>query len=272
MDRRTTPSNGRVALESLRGKVTADRFVAGEPARVVLPLIDLCTSPGGDRDRQLVFGDSVTVIDRQDGWAFLQSSKDGYCGYTPELALADAQEATHWLSAPSSHLYPEPRVQAHELTVLTLGSQLRVLALGERFAETTDGFVPVGHLRSLDDRMDDPVAAAELFLGAPYLWGGNSRVGIDCSGLVQAALLACGIACPGDSDLQAKSVGSELPPDAELRRGDLLFWKGHVAMVADEKRIIHATGHVMAVAYEPIDAAINRIAATSQPVLTRRRP
>jgi cell wall-associated NlpC family hydrolase len=147
-----------------------------------------------------------------------------------------------------------------------------VTGQSERFAETPDGFVPMIHLAPVDSRMPDPVVVAEMFLGTPYLWGGNSRAGIDCSGLVQAALLACGIACPGDSDLQSESVGTELGPDAPLRRGDLVFWKGHVALVADPTRLIHAYGHIMATGYEGTNDAIARIAANGTPVLTRRRP
>jgi cell wall-associated NlpC family hydrolase len=147
-----------------------------------------------------------------------------------------------------------------------------VLAEAGRFAETPEGFVPLVHLLPADSVMTDPVAVAEMFLGTPYLWGGNSRAGIDCSGLVQAALLACAIPCPGDSDLQARTVGTELAPDAPSHRGDLIFWKGHVAMVADSHRLIHANGHAMATVHEPMAAALDRIAATGTPVLTRRRP
>jgi cell wall-associated NlpC family hydrolase len=163
-------------------------------------------------------------------------------------------------------------VQAPEIAALSFGARLTVLAEAGRFAETPEGFVPLVHLLPADSVMTDPVAVAEMFLGTPYLWGGNSRAGIDCSGLVQAALLACAIPCPGDSDLQARTVGTELAPDAPSHRGDLIFWKGHVAMVADSHRLIHANGHAMATVHEPMAAALDRIAATGTPVLTRRRP
>lgn len=267
-----TPANGRAALAGLRGTVDAPRHVAGERARIAVPLTDLDRAPGGPRDRQLLLGDGVTVIDRAHGWAFLQAAKDGYCGYVPEAALGAARAPTHRVIAPATHLYPEPKVQAHELCALSFGSLLTVTGTVERFAQTPDGFVPLQHLRDLADPLTDPVAVAALFLGTPYLWGGNSRAGIDCSGLVQAALLACGRDCPGDSDLQAQSVGHPLQPDEALQPGDLIFWIGHVAMVADAGRIIHATGHHMAVVFEDMAVAVARIAAAGQPVLARRRP
>lgn len=271
-DRRLTPANARAALASLRGTVDAPRYVAGEPARIAVPLVDLNRAPDGPRDRQLLLGDGVTVIDRDQGRAFVQAAKDGYCGYVPETALATARAPTHRVIAPATHLYPQPKVQAHELCALSFGCLLTVTGTAERFAETPDGFVPVQHLQALADPLTDPVAVAGLFLGTPYLWGGNSRAGIDCSGLVQAALLACGKTCPGDSDLQAQSVGRALQPEEMLRPGDLIFWSGHVAMVADADRIIHATGHLMAVVLEDTEAAIARIAAAGKPVLARRRP
>jgi cell wall-associated NlpC family hydrolase len=130
--------------------------------------------------------------------------------------------------------------------------------------------VPKPHLRPISHPFRDPVTVAQLFFGTPYLWGGNSAFGIDCSGLVQAALLACGIACPGDSDLQA-ALGNTVPDDAPMLRGDLIFWKGHVAMVVDDQTLIHANAHHMAVAYEPIDAAIARIKAQGGGTVTGRR-
>jgi cell wall-associated NlpC family hydrolase len=201
----------------------------------------------------------------------VQAAKDGYCGYLPDAAVGAARVPTHWVAAPSSHLYPEPRVQANEIAALPFGARLTVTGTQGSFAETPEGYVPLTHLRTTDAPLADPVAVATLFLGTPYLWGGNSRAGIDCSGLVQAALLACGIACPGDSDLQA-GIGQEVPDGADLIAGDLLFWKGHVALVADGARILHATGHVMATVFEDRSAAIDRIAAMGHPVIARRRP
>jgi cell wall-associated NlpC family hydrolase len=270
MDRRLTPANTRAALDSLRCTVEAPRFTAGEPARVTLPLVDLCRAPQGSRERQLLLGDALTVIDRHEGWAFVQAVKDGYCGYLPEAAIGPPRAPTHWIAAPASHLYPEPRVRAPELAALPFGARLTVTATSDVFAETPEGFVPRVHLRPVEAPLQGPVAVATLFLGTPYLWGGNSRAGIDCSGLVQAALLACGIACPGDSDLQ-ENLGQEVPEGADLQAGDLLFWKGHVALVADATRILHATGHSMATVFEDRIAAIDRIAAAGHPVIARRR-
>lgn len=270
MDPRLTPANDRAALESLRGSVVAPHFTTGEAARVTAPLADLCRAPQGARERQVLMGDALTVIDRRAGWCFVQAAKDGYCGYLPEAAIGTARAPTHWVTAPASHLYPEPRVQAREITALPFGAQLTVTGTQGPFAETPEGFVPMTHLRPADAPLADPVAVAALFLGTPYLWGGNSRAGIDCSGLVQAALLACGLPCPGDSDLQ-ESLGQDVPEAAELQPGDLMFWKGHVALVADKTRILHATGHFMATVFEDRATAVSRIAASGFPVIARRR-
>ncbi len=260
-DRRTTPANVRVAHVSLRGRVNAEHYVEGEKACIAAPLADLLTAPGGARDRQLLMGDSVLVLDRRDGYAFLQSRKDGYCGYVSEAELGNAVEATHWVCAPASHLYPAADVKQREIAVLSFGARIAVVAEHERFLEAAAGqFVPRAHLAAIGQRMHDPAGVAEIFLGTPYLWGGNSRDGIDCSGLVQAALLACGIACPGDSDMQ-QGLGTVLPDRGALRRGDLIFWKGHVAMALDGDRIIHANAFRMAVTIEGTDTALARIVA-----------
>ncbi|MFN4130531.1 MAG: C40 family peptidase [Paracoccaceae bacterium] len=270
MDRRSTPFSGRFALPSLRGWVEAT-FTEGEAATVRHPLADLLAHPGGARNRQLVLGDAVTVIDLADGHAFVQAAKDGYCGWLAAAAIGPASTATHWVSARSSHLYSAPKVQAPETATLPFGAQLTVTAPCGSFAETPLGYVPLVHLRALGDRPADPVRVAETLLGAPYLWGGNSAAGLDCSGLVQAAMLACGLPCPGDSD-QQQALGQPLEDKAALQRGDLLFWQGHVAWVADKRRILHANGHTMTVAFEPIATAIARILAQGGgPVTARRR-
>lgn len=272
MDRRLAPGNARAALQSLQGQVEAERFVPGEPAQVVVPLADLLARPFGPRDRQLLLGDSVVVIDRDEGHAFVQARKDGYCGYLALAEVGIAPIATHVVGVPATHAYPEPKVQARETERLSFGARVAVAVPGEKFTFTNRGYIPTPHLRPLAEPFSDPVAVAMLFLGTPYLWGGNSRDGLDCSGLVQAALLACGKACPGDSDLQ-QVLGTELPEDAGLERGDLLFWRGHVAIAVDAETLIHANGHAMAVALEPVADTIRRIAEQGGgPVTARRRP
>lgn len=272
MDRRLTPFSGRIALISLQGMVQADAFTSGEPAQIIAPLADLRDKPTGARDRQLLLGDGVTVIDHQEGHSFVQSGKDGYCGWVAADSLGPPTPLTHWISARSSHLYAAPKVQAPETAALPMGARVHVSAITNGFAQTPMGHVPLPHLHALDDRPGDPVQVAEGLLGAPYLWGGNSAAGIDCSGLVQGAWLACGLACPADSD-QQQALGSALPEGAPIQRGDLIFWKGHVAIIVDAKRLIHANGHRMSVAYEDTAACIARIAAQNGgPVTARRRP
>ena len=270
MDRRVTAFSGRVALEALRGNVEAEVYVAGEAGAVAVPLADLCAAPGGARDRQVVFGEPLVVVERRAGHAFVQMGKDGYCGWLAEAEVGPEVRATHWVAVRGTHLYPAPRVQARESAALPFGARLAVTGGGETWAEVVGGYVPAMHLRRMGDMFNDPVAVAELFLGAPYLWGGNSAAGVDCSGLVQGALLACGRICPGDSDMQA-AMGAELGAGAVLRRGDLVFWKGHVAMMVDGARIIHANGHSMDVRIEGLEAATARIAAQGGGAVTGRR-
>ncbi|MGL5009896.1 MAG: NlpC/P60 family protein [Paracoccaceae bacterium] len=268
-DRRVTPFSGRVALESLRGAVDAQTFVPGEALRVIVPVADLCAEPGGALDRQLLWGTAFVAIERRDAWVFGQSDRGGYCGWLRETALDQGAEPTHWVASLATHAYPAPRVQAAPAIWLSHGSRLVIGQIEGAWAATDAGYVPAGHLRLIGDWETDPVAVAGRFLGVPYLWGGNSAAGFDCSALVQAALMACGMDCPGDSD-QQRTIGTEVAGD--LQRGDLIFWKGHVAMVSGPDQIIHANGHTMNVAFEGLAAATARIAAAEgSPILTRRR-
>ncbi len=273
-DRRLLPANGRVAHLSLKGLVKAERYVEGEAARIAAPLADLLARQDGPRDRQLLMGDPVLVLERLDRHAFLRVGKDGYCGYVALSALGPDRGATHFVAAPATHLYATASIRRRELASLSFGCQLAIVGTEGRFAITDLGlYVPSVHLRPVGPPLTDPAGIAEMFIGTPYLWGGNSRGGIDCSGLVQAALLACGIPCPGDSDLQWASVGTRLAAGADLRRGDLLFWKGHVAMVTGPDRMIHANGFRMAVTCEGIAEGLARIRAQEGDVfLGCRRP
>ncbi len=282
-DRRTLRYNGHVAHSSLTGSVQADRFTDGEVCRVVEVVADLCAKPDGPRDRQLLRGEAFVALDVCDGHVFGYAAKDGYVGWLKVTALVDhpAEPPTHRVSAQRSYAKSTPGLKTMgRITSLPLGAQLVVLDEDDGWARNAwgrgaipaDGFVPAGHLSPVGKLESDPVAVAERLLGAPYLWGGNSAFGIDCSGLIQAGCMASGIACPGDSDQQQAKLGADLPEDAPLQRGDLLFWKGHVAWVADPDTLLHANAFHMAVAYEPLQDAIERIEAQGDgPVTARKR-
>lgn len=267
MDRRLTPATDRVAHVSLKGQIEAPAWTEGQKLRVQVNITDLLRTPGGARERQLVLGDEFTVIDREGDHVFGFAVKDGYCGWLPEVALATGSEPTHWVASTGTHLYTGPRVQKAQFAVPT-GAKVLVSGFDGKWAKGDFGYMPASHLRAIGDWFSDPVAVAEGFLGTPYLWGGNSRAGLDCSGLVQLAFAACGAAIPADSDLQM-FVGTEV--SGRPQRGDLIFWDGHVALIVGDGRILHANGFTMSVAYEGLDAAIARIGVAEGPVLARRR-
>ena len=271
-DRRLIPFSGRFALDSLRGRVEAEAFVAGEPARIGVALANLSLDRGAARDRQLLFGTEVLVIERRDEAAFVQSRPDGYCGWVAAGVLAAPVTVTHVVSARATHVYREASIKRGEAMALSLGARLAVLETEGSFARIAQGFVPGCALRPLAKPETDPVAVAERLLGTPYLWGGNSAFGIDCSGLVQLAHRLCALPCPADSDQQWQGFGTLLPEGAGPRRGDLVFWKGHVAMLCDSATIVHANGHSMNVMRENLAEALARIAASgTAPFLGMRR-
>lgn len=271
-DRRLTPATDRVVLA---GQAAAHPHLApteGRAATVSVPLADLRAAPRGKRDRQVLFGEGALALEDRDGWSFVVLDRDGYVGWVETTVLGAPVEATHRVAVRATHIYAAPDIKSPDLAALSFGARLRIVSETDRFMETHDGrFVPKPHLRGLGAPFRDPVTIAQLHFGTPYLWGGNSAQGIDCSGLVQAALLACGLPCPGDSDLQEAALGTPLPEDVPVERGDLFFWRGHVAIAVDGDTLIHANAHHMAVAYEPIAAARARIDAQGGGPLTSRR-
>ncbi|MDV4168954.1 NlpC/P60 family protein [Rhodovulum sp. FJ3] len=272
-DRRMLAANARVAAAELEGVIDAPAYVDGTHQMVSRPVVDLLAAPAGARDRQLLYGQGVRVFEVHDGWAFCMALRDGYVGYVRASDLMGPIEATHVVAVPATHAYPVPDFKQPPFMHLSLGSRFRVVGASGAFFETAEGyFIPKPHLRPANKPFTDVTAVAQLFFGAPYLWGGNSVLGIDCSGLVQAAHLACGIPCQGDSDQQMRALGDPLGPDDPLQRGDLLFWKGHVALAVDADTIIHANAHHMAVAYEGFLDACARIAEAGEgPLLAHKR-
>ena len=246
----------------------------GEVRTIGVPVADLRAEPDGKRDRQLIYGEDFRVLETLDGWAHGCAEKDGYTGYVRTDLLVAQRIPTHFVSARSSHLYPAPDFKTEEVAALSFGARLSVIAEHEKFVELVGGqFVPRPHIAPIDEQFDDPIEVAERFMGVPYLWGGNSIWGLDCSGLVQVALQSCGVDCPGDADMQEGRVGTVIGDNAKPERGDLFFWKGHVGLIRDENTLLHANAYHMAVVDEPLDEAIARIKAQGDgPVTGRRRP
>lgn len=263
-DRRLTPARPDLAAASLAGQMVADRFVEGRVLQVRDAVLPLRRAPAGDAplETQALRGERVTIYDEEEGWAWGQLAGDGYVGYLPAEGLGAASEPTHQVAVLRTFVYPGPSIKLPVTAALSLGARLAIRELRGDFAVTAEGeHVWAAHLAPADAAEADFVAVAERFLGVPYLWGGKTGLGLDCSGLVQVSLAAAGVPAPRDSDLQERDVGTALAPDTrDLRRGDLLFWKGHVGIMRDPETLLHASGHHMLVVSEPLAAARERIA------------
>ncbi len=269
-DRRITPVRADLADERLRGQVEAERFTTGTVKRLIASFAPLHRHPSREApvDTQAIFGEAVTVYDEHEGWAWVQLHDDGYVGYLPSACLSDAgAEPTHKVGTIRTFIYPGPNLKLPYQDHLTLNSKVTVVdSQGEYARLATGGWVFAAHLRTLDAWETDYVGTAERFLHTPYLWGGKTSLGIDCSGLAQTVLTTAGIEAPRDSDMQEKELGRsiEIRPDlGGLQRGDLIFWKGHVGLMMDAANFIHATGHSMTVMIEPLAVAEERIRTTS---------
>jgi len=269
-DRRITPFRADLADERLRGQVEAERYTQGAVKRVVAAFAPLHRHPSREApvDTQAIFGETVTVYDEHEGWAWVQLHDDGYVGYLPGAALGEPGPApTHRVAAIRTFIYPGPNLKLPHTDLLTMNAKVAVVGAQGDYAQLADGgWVYAPHLAAVDAREPDYVGLAERFLHTPYLWGGKTSLGIDCSGLVQTVLTAAGIKAPRDTDMQERELGTALgvkPDLSGLGRGDLVFWKGHVGLMMDETNFIHATGHSMTVMFEPLAVAEERIRRTS---------
>ncbi len=267
LDRRLNAYRDDLADARLKGAVSAASFAEGRPAHVRAPVTDMRRMPRLDTgiDTQLLFGQDVLVFDQREGFAWVQSLADGYVGHVGSNDLTDgAARPTHVVSVPRTFVYQAPDLKLPVSSTISLGSQVDVTGFEERrgtgYALLRSGEAIVAvHLRPTDEYVADYVAVAETLVNTPYLWGGASAFGIDCSGLVQLSMRMAGTSVLRDSDMQAASIGTSIDPKDGLRRGDLVFWKGHVAIMTDPETIIHANGHTMTVARESFADAVSRI-------------
>jgi cell wall-associated NlpC family hydrolase len=278
LDPRRHPYRDDLAAEVLRGKVAAPRYASGQQRQVVHSATPLRGRPDtlASWTSEALHGELVTVYEERDGWAWVQLARDGYVGYLRPGALsANVRVPTHRVRALGTFLYPSADVKAPPWLPLGLNATLTVTEMASPFARVADGsFVPSRHIAELSWHAPDFVAVAERFVGTPYLWGGKSRLGLDCSGLVQVALQAAGLEAPRDSDMQQAELGSEVPVADDLdglQRGDLVFWAGHVGIMTDAFLIVHANAHHMAVVVEPLKAVADRNARAGLPIAAVRR-
>jgi cell wall-associated NlpC family hydrolase len=268
-----------LAAESLRGRVEAPRYVEGVRRQVEAPSLPLRREPRFDAmlDSETLFGETLTLFDESEGWAWVQLTRDGYVGYLPSEGLTSAVTTpTHRVATLRTYVYASPDIKTPPLSLLSLNALLPGAGVEGRFLVLqSGGFVIAEHVRKLEEPARDFVDVALGFCGTPYLWGGRTSLGVDCSGLVQLASEAAGLSCPRDADMQSNEVGRQLDwqgADA-LARGDLVFWDGHVGIMTSARDLVHASAYQMVVVEEPLAEARARIfASKGGEIVEVRRP
>ena len=272
-DPRITPWRDGIAARGLEGLMEAEVYLDTRTMACVTAAAAIRAAPDANAEQmdQLLFGERFEVLEEEGTWRLGQALRDGYVGYVQASDLKPIETpVTHRVAAIRTYAFAEPSIKSRAIGPYSINALVSVKAVEGRLAMVSGaGWITASHLAPIGTVEDDWASVAEQFLGAPYLWGGRESLGLDCSGLVQQALFACGRACPRDAD-QQEQMGVEIA-QSDFTRGDLVFWKGHVAIGLGNGQIIHANGHHMAVAIEPLMDAITRIGASgSQPTSYRR--
>jgi cell wall-associated NlpC family hydrolase len=278
LDPRRNAFRADLAAKPLEGKVSAPRYAAGEAAFVARASVPLRKAPEDflSFETEALFGESLTIYDEAAGWAWVQLARDGYVGYVPSEALRRGTASpTHKIQVLGTFLYGRRDIKSPPLVHLAMNALVATRGGDQEFLELEDGcFVYARHAAPIEKNARDFVEVAERFIGVPYLWGGRTRIGLDCSGLVQTALQAAGLNAPRDTDMQQNELGEAVSATADLgnlRRGDLVFWKGHVGIMVDGALMVHANAHHMMVAIEPLPEAAERIARTGNQIIAIKR-
>ncbi|OJF93628.1 NlpC/P60 family protein [Pararhizobium antarcticum] len=279
-DRRLNAYRPDLAEERLRGVVEAANYVTGTTCVVCIPVVQLRSRPELEcgTDTELLLGETVRVLDSGGGWAWVKADFDDYVGYVPDYAFTPVvRSLTHIITAPRTFVYSGPDLRLPTVQALSMGNRIKVVdqrdMRGTRYFLLEGGeAVIANHCAEASLPLGgDYVSIASRFLETPYLWGGRSGFGIDCSGLVQLSMMMTGRTAPRDTDMQATGLGTPIDR-SELRRGDLVFWNGHVAIMEDEKTLLHANGHTMTVSHEGLNEAIDRIGWLYDQPTGYRRP
>ncbi len=274
IDHRTTLARPELAPSDQEGIAAADTYLELQPAqcRQIVAPMRAAPDPAAEQVSQLLFGERFDILRRDGDFAWGQARRDGYVGWVESAALSfERTEPSHRVIAPRAAVLGEPRIRAACVGVVAMNALVEIAAVGEGFSHAEGlGWVATGQISPIGSEFRNPAEAATLFVGTPYVWGARDGAGLDCSGLVQQALHAAGLHCPRDADQQA-ALGVEVERE-RLRAGDLVAWRGHIGMMLDGARLIHANAHHMAVAIEPLETTVARIAQTptGQPTAFRR--
>jgi cell wall-associated NlpC family hydrolase len=277
-DKRLTPARPDLAAEHLREQIEAAAYAPGQRMQVRASHVNVQRAPSHDAptETQALYGETLICYEDKDGWRWVQLDRDRYVGYIETEALTEnIVKPTHRVRARHTMIYSAPDIKSPPLDALPFGAEVAIVSADETFSELArGGHIFSRHLAPIGRLLGDFVTLAEMFLHTPYLWGGKTDMGIDCSGLAQVTLAAAGVNAPRDTDMMEAALGRPAAVDERLRglqRGDLVFWRGHVGIMQSADLLLHANAHFMAVTSEPLAVARDRIRAKALSEITSVR-